>query len=76
MRAKPEVRTAYEIFVCDGDRPTNAECLAECIREAEKTCLDPSSANLPPWDDRLDHHLDFLADQIDNLRDKGALSCW
>jgi len=67
MKAKSETKTAYEVFVCDGDKPTNAECLAEAISAAESFCKDPSDYPVAPWSTKSET-LDHLAEMIDNLR--------
>ena len=65
LQAKPTRLTAEEYFICNDDKPTNAEVLAEYIYNLEYLLTNPAkiSESLPSWVS-LSDHLDFMAERI------------
>lgn len=67
LKAKPTMMTVEEMFYCNNDKPTNAECLADHIAHLEWMLANPEQAKeYCPWKP-LDKQLDFIADQIISL---------
>lgn len=67
LHAKPEIRSAFEVFVCSHDRATNAECLAEALDDLQRVLSFDFSgfySALPYKGLDKAFALDWCADQI------------